>query len=196
MRPPLIHALIAIATAGCGVSRAQTTAETLPTPRSVAVGASCDRVKEAYACMADRETLLVCDAARWRVAARCSGVEHCVTRSSTIKCDETISEVSAPCAADGDSACSSDGSRLLECTSGAMVETSRCRGAKGCAVVAGVPTCDRTSAEVGDACGAEGEVACTVKGDAIVECRHKVMVQSTVCSCRVDVAGMSVRCVP
>jgi len=103
--------------------------------------------------------------------------------------------VGARCAIESDNACSSDGAALLRCKSGTMVERSRCRGAKGCVVIAGTPTCDRTVAEVGDACDAESETACTPKGDAVVQCRGKTMIQTTVCNCRVSASGTTVRCV-
>jgi len=186
----------ALALIACGASRAPSSApQALPAPASRAIGAGCDPAKEAYACSAERTELLVCDARRWRVAGKCAGAEHCVSSTSKIKCDDTIADVGSPCEGDGDKACSANGSALLECTRATMIVTSPCRGPKGCVVNAGVPTCDRTIAEVGDACDADGEVACTSKGDAVLQCRDKKMQQTTVCNCRVSVSGTSVRCV-
>ena len=182
-----IHALILVACGGSQTSKATA-------PSSLAVGESCDPARDAYACTSDGLQMLVCDARHWKLAAKCAGAARCVSTPTKIKCDDTISEAGAPCASEGDVACASDGSALLACTNKTMIETSRCRGDKGCAVVAGTPTCDRTIAEPGDRCDAESEVACTPNHEAIVECRNKTMVQTTVCHCRMSVAGTSVRC--
>jgi hypothetical protein len=175
----------------CG---ARTPSAVEASPAALAVGASCDPAKDAYTCASDHIALLACDARRWRVAAQCEGAEHCVSTTSKIKCDDTVGAAGMSCASEGDMACAKDGSALLACTHGAMIETSRCRGPKACVVLAGVPTCDRTVAEEGDACDAEREVACNVKGDAILECRNKTMVQTTVCTCGVSASGTTVRC--
>jgi hypothetical protein len=182
----VVYALMVIA--GCTAHAPSAT----PASSSVVVGAPCDPAREAYACTTDHTRVLVCDARRWRVAGKCGGAEHCASAASKLKCDETLADVGAPCVTEGDTACASDGSALLACAHGVMSETSRCRGAKACAVLAGTPTCDRTTAQAGDRCDAEGEAACTPNREAIVECRSHEMVQTTVCHCRAS--GAEVRC--
>jgi hypothetical protein len=180
-----------LAFSACGRAHAPLSA-TPASSAALAAGAPCDRAKDAYACTTDHAQVVVCDARRWRVAGKCGGAEHCVSTRTKLACDETLADVGAPCITEGDTACASDGAALLACVHGVMSETSRCRGAKGCAVLAGTPTCDRTTAEAGDRCDAEGEAACAPNREAIVECRSHVMVQTTVCHCRAS--GTEVRC--
>ena len=162
-----------------------------PVPSSVAVGAAC-APRDTYACAPSRMEVLVCDARRWRVVEACAGPKHCRSSGSKIECDDTIADLGGACATDDSMACAIDGSALLRCKGGRMTEASLCRGPKRCVVDGTRPTCDRTIAEDGDRCDAESEVACTPKGDAIVECRNHTMVQTTVCRC--TVSGNDVRC--
>lgn len=145
-----------------------------------------------YACGADRTQVLVCDARRWRVGGKCAGAKHCAETSTKIICDDTLGEPGMPCAEEGNTACAFDGASLLTCTKGVMGETSRCRGAQACVVRADVATCDRTVARAGDRCDADGEFACTEDHEAVVECHDHVMVQRSVCHCRVT--GRELQC--
>lgn len=87
-------------------------------------------------------------------------------------------------------------STALECK-GTTWEALPCRGPGGCAIDAGLVSCDLNGALADDRCAstAEGRGLCTGDGLGTLECRGGVFVKTNVCrSC--TQSGDTVTCIP
>jgi hypothetical protein len=78
----------------------------------------------------------------------------------------------------------------LECRAGTWRQLP-CRGVGGCELVGGHIECDVSLNQPGDACGAqvEGGSICTPAGDATLECRGGVFIQTLTCTSCTVVGG-------
>lgn len=155
-------------------------------PCGGAVG-SCDGTNESLFCLDGRITRI-----------RCDGPRGCSEQGSRLFCDQSVATAGARCAQETAGACTADGTQLLVCTAGRYAASARCRGPEGCRAVDGQVLCDRTRAEVGDACGdlAGGDSTCSMDGDAWLRCREGRFALHRACrgpgACRVE--GREVRC--
>jgi hypothetical protein len=89
-----------------------------------------------------------------------------------------------------------DKTAALECKLGKWVKLP-CRGAAGCERANEIIKCDMTANLAGDLCSstAEGKGLCTAGGNATLECREGVLVQTNTCS-SCTVSGDLVTCQP
>ncbi len=194
-------AVLAFVAAGCGGARRAPDARgdlRLPerpvsAKSGVVNGARCDGASDGYECGADKASVMKCDGGRWTLVGECLGPKGC-TSAQKISCDDSIADVNEPCATEGSAACSRDGSRLLECSGGAMIQRASCRGELHCQVRGGTPTCDTRIAQAGDPCGGDGEVACAVDGRSLLRCTNHVMVETRTCPDSCAVKGTEILC--
>lgn len=158
------------------------------------VGEPCDVAQNNYECATDKVSVVKCVGKHWKLAGKCPGAKGCTSQKQKVSCDDSIADVGMPCATEGSSACSGDKASLLKCKGGAMVEDAKCRGAKQCDPTSGVPKCDTTIAQVGDACGNDDEAACDQTGKQLLRCRSHVMTSIQTCKGACKVAGTEISC--
>jgi hypothetical protein len=156
-------------------------------------GEPCDITQHEYECGADRVSVMKCKGKHWKLAGKCPGPKGCTTQKQKVSCDDSIADVGMPCAMESSAACSGDKSVLLKCKGGVMVEDTKCRGAKACDLVGGVPKCDMTIAQAGDACEREDESACATDGKQLLRCRSHVMTATQTCKA-CNVSGSEISC--
>jgi hypothetical protein len=78
-------------------------------------------------CESDGVTHLSCKDGRMGSPVACHGANGCKRVGNDIFCDRSIAEESEPCIVGGVRACSTDGTKVLTCTSRAFVVTGTCR---------------------------------------------------------------------
>jgi hypothetical protein len=115
----------------------------------------------------------------------CRGKQGCRPAGDReVSCDPSVGRVGDPCFVEpvfGSSTpgevCSEDGKSKLVCHEGKVALVELCRGAKACSTAPGAysgASCDRTRAEVGDACNhgshKEGMGTCSVDGKSLLQC--------------------------
>jgi hypothetical protein len=159
-----------------------------------AVGEPCDLSQNDYECGPDKVSVVQCKGKHWKLAGKCPGPKGCTSQKQKVACDDSIADPGMPCATEGSAACSGDKQSLLKCKNGAMVEDAKCRGAKACDPTSGVPKCDTTIAQAGDACGNDDEAACSADGTKLLRCRSHVMVAMQVCKGPCKVSGTEILC--
>jgi len=157
-------------------------------------GEPCDLGDDGYECTVDKKSVVQCKGKHWKVVGKCPGPNGCTSDKQKVKCDDSISDVGAPCAFDNTFACSSDKKLLLHCKSGTMVEDSKCRGPKGCDPTATTAKCDTTVAEPGDSCVTEDESACSVDSSHMLKCRSGRMSAVQSCKGGCKLVGTEVHC--
>lgn len=158
------------------------------------VGEPCDPSQNDYECATDKVSVVKCAGKHWKLAGKCPGPKGCSSQKQKVSCDDSIADVGMPCATEGSAACSGDKASLLKCKAGAMVEDAKCRGAKQCDPSSGVPKCDTTIAQAGDACGNDDEAACDAAGKQLLRCRSHVMASIQTCHGACKVSGTEILC--
>jgi len=159
-----------------------------------APGEPCDVSQNDYECGPDKVSVVRCTAKHWKLAGKCPGPKGCTSQKQKVSCDDSVADIGMPCATEGSAACSGDKRALLQCKNGMMMEQAKCRGAAGCDATSGVPKCDSTIAEVGDACGNDDEAACSSDGKQLLRCRSHVMAATQACKKTCKVAGTEISC--
>ncbi len=159
-----------------------------------AVGEPCDLSQNDYECGPDKVSVVQCKSKHWKLAGKCPGPKGCTSLKQKVSCDDSIADVGMQCATEGSSACSGDKQVLLKCKNGAMAEDAKCRGAKGCDATTGLPKCDTTIAQAGDACGNDEEAACSADGKQLLRCRAHVMAAMQACKGACKVTGSEILC--
>jgi hypothetical protein len=147
-----------------------------------------------YECGPDRVSVMKCKGKHWKLAGKCPGPRGCSSQKQQVVCDDSIADVGMLCATEGSAACSGDKRVLLKCKGGVMVEDAKCRGVKACDVSGGIPKCDTTIAQIGDACGNDDEAACAVDGKQFLRCRSHVMTAVQTCKGACNVSGTEILC--
>jgi hypothetical protein len=95
----------------------------------------------AYACSADRASVLACNAGRWSIASTCRGEGGCsVDDGGKVACDDRVALVGDPCDTEGQLACSVDGKTELVCAANVFAKKRECR--KSCAATEETVVCD------------------------------------------------------
>lgn len=152
-------------------------------------GEPCDIAEDDYECSVDRKAMLQCKAKHWKTVDECLGPSACTSSSKQVKCDNSVSELGAPCQDDKTYACTADGKQMMVCVGGKMVTDSPCRGGHGCRKQFDKIQCDTTVATAGDACEHEDDAACTVAGDQMLQCKGGKMTVARSCAggCKVVV---------
>lgn len=138
----------------------------------------------------------------------CRGPRGCLSSDAGSFCDIAGNHPGDRCSRDeqGAAACQ-DGSHLLTCRDGAIQALS-CRGPGGCLIDGPRVSCDTSLGAPGDACD-EGKKACSVDGDAVLECRGKKLLELYRCrgehgcasvsgrlECDITVAALGDACSP
>ncbi len=152
-------------------------------------GEPCDIAQDDYECSVDKKAMLQCKSRRWKKVDECLGPGSCVSSAKQVKCDNSVSEVGAPCQDDNAYACTADGKQMMVCRAGKMAADAPCRGAHGCRKQFDKIQCDTTIAAVGDACEHEDDAACTEDGKQMLQCRSGKMAPARDCKggCKVIV---------
>jgi hypothetical protein len=161
---------------------------------SYASGEPCDPAQHDYECGPDKVSVVRCKGKHWRLAGKCPGPKGCTSHGQKVSCDDSIADVGMPCAIEGSAACSGDKSMLLKCKNGAMIEETKCRGAKACDVSDGTPRCDTSVAQAGDPCNTDDDAACAADGKQLLRCRSHVMVSMQTCKGACRVSGSEISC--
>jgi hypothetical protein len=161
---------------------------------SYADGEPCDPSQHDYECGPDKVSVMKCKGKHWRLAGKCPGPKGCTSQKQKVTCDDSIADVGMTCAIESSAACSGDKSTLLKCKGGSMVEDVKCRGAKACDLSSGVPKCDTTVAQAGDACANDDDAACATDGKQLLRCRSHVMVAMQPCKGACKVSGAEISC--
>lgn len=136
-------------------------------------------------CSADGEARYTCEGGQV-IAEACLGPEGCSFSGERVECDASRASVDAPCAVEGMTSCSFDGSHRLECHKGTFVIELRCDTPPGCQVEFGD---DGYFDTICGGIGVEGEpcripetsTVCSVAGDAMLQCRDGVFVVDVAC---------------
>lgn len=81
---------------------------------------------------ATMKAMLQCSSKHWKPVEKCLGQNGCVANVQGAKCDNSTSEVGAPCQKEDTYACSVDKKTLLRCTSGKLVAHASCPGMHNC----------------------------------------------------------------
>lgn len=145
-------------------------------------GDACSTDEEGAAVCVDAATLLACRSGRY-VRVACRGQKGCTEAGGHAHCDATLGEAGDPCTVEGKKACSTDGKRVLACSSGSLRASYDCRGERGCSVSGSKLTCDSSVAKRGDACDklSEGSYACTEDARALLRCSGGEFVPDETC---------------
>ncbi len=85
-----------------------------------------------YECTTDKKAMLQCSTKHWKPVEKCLGQNGCVANAQGAKCDNSTSEVGAPCQKEDTYACTVDKKTLLRCTSGKLVAHATCPGMHNC----------------------------------------------------------------
>ncbi len=115
----------------------------------------------------------------------CKGARGCARAGDDDACDDTVASEGDPCPRSPplDYACGTDHGSALVCHDGRFSLWRRCRGPEGCRVLDGRNVhCDTSLGEAGDPCERPGTFACSVEGNAMLECDGKAL--SLVASCK------------
>ena len=153
-----------------------------------AAGDVCSKDDDGKAsCTATAKERVECAEGKYRVLP-CRGAGACKHEDGGVACDTSIAEPGDACDAPppgrGNHACSVDGKNLLACRNGEFVVEQGCRGPDACAVRGGVPVCDVSIADPGDACGSavEGKHACSVDKKSLLVCKDGKFVEEQPCN--------------
>lgn len=143
-----------------------------------------DRCKGAAKVCQDGKTMLVCADGTLQLAP-CKGAKGCQAKGEDdATCDYTANEAGDPCPSfRGFKLCTPDGKSLLECPADKW-STQICKGPKHCSMDSDGASCDRTRAEIGDACATTKPYLCSLDEKYELWCdeaTHKY-VASRVCS--------------
>ncbi len=157
-------------------------------------GEPCDMAQHDYECGPDKVSVMKCKSKHWKLVGKCPGPKGCSSQKQKVSCDDSIADVGMVCVTEATAACSGDKATLLKCKGGVMVEDIKCRGAKACDVSGGVPKCDTTIAQVGDACGNDDDAACATDGKQLLRCRSHVMTAMQTCKGPCTVSGIEISC--
>jgi hypothetical protein len=157
-------------------------------------GEPCDVSQSDYECGTDKVSVVRCTGKHWKLVGKCPGPKGCTSLKQKVSCDDSVADIGMPCATEGSAACSGDKHSLLKCKGGLMMEAAKCRGTDGCTLVSGVPKCDATIAQMGDACGEDDAAACSLDGKHLLRCRSHVMASTQDCKSACKVAGTEILC--
>jgi hypothetical protein len=137
----------------------------------------------ALICSTDQKTQLKCEGGKLAYFTRCGGVELCTSNEKgEAFCSHPYGEVGDPCKEYG--ACTDDQKAELVCVGGKLANGNPCRGEEKCTPRSAGPVCDRSVANIGDACdekNPELAVACTDAKDTILVCKNGKLVQGPKC---------------
>ena len=132
-------------------------------------GDACSYEDTPKVCSSDHKRLLECFPLINEIGERpCVGPRGCHPDGAGVACEAPA--VGDPCEGSG-TACATGETLLLRCVAGRWASERPCRS-KCTERVVGVPACDVSNSEEGDACRAEeeGRVVCTVDEMAMVRC--------------------------
>jgi hypothetical protein len=124
---------------------------------------------ENRACSTDRTESLLCVSGKWKVAQRCTGAKGCAISGDAVTCDVRGAGTGDPCPRPGTFACSADSKSRLACKNGAFTFDRFCKGQGGCRDHD--LACGQSIADVGDACGLPGALACSSDGKSELLCQ-------------------------
>ncbi len=157
-------------------------------------GEVCDSASDKFECTPDMKAMVKCEGKHWKLTDKCLGPLACVSSSSEVNCDDSVSEVGAPCFPEDDPACSVDGKQMLKCKSTKMATFLNCRGAHGCRKEGEKINCDDSLAQVGDACVDDDDPACSMDKKALMKCKSHKMVESKKCKGGCAITADAIEC--
>lgn len=144
-------------------------------------------------CSPDGKHLVRCNGGKYTFTL-CRGPGGCNTKDGDSTCDQSRAEVGDACGTTTGSACSLDGKQMVRCDGGKFVATEVCRGELGCHGADGKVQCDKSRAEIGDACTDGG--ACSADGKQVLTCKDGKMALRYACrgavGCQLE--GGNVKC--
>jgi len=167
-----------------------------PPEPEVTVGAACDRDGE-LACGIDPSTkkkdgsVLYCEGSKYTKVYACPGLQECtpIATSDQVKCGKgdvpSFAKEGAPCATEGNAACSFDREVMHECVNGTWVASRHCPPSE-CTLqtfdgVLGY-SCANGGYSVGDRCRSEtGAVVCSTDLTKILSCADGRIVVNQEC---------------
>lgn len=136
------------------------------------VGDACMADSEEHqACAADGKRAVVCHAGRFERFLECRGEGGCRPAGNAVACDTSLASPGDACKEPGQASCAADGKQMLVCQNGVFAVQRFCRGAGGCALKSGSPTCDASLSIPGDPCGTVGQVVCAIDGQSELICQ-------------------------
>lgn len=140
-------------------------------------GDVCNLVDD-YVCTADKKAMLQCTKNKWTLVQTCLGDRACVMEKKKVTCDNSVANVGDACREEEDYACSTDKKAALACRKNQFVQTSLCKGPKGCRVTGTKQTgfkveCDDSVAAAGDPCEKEEHYSCSSDERSILKCKNK-----------------------
>lgn len=135
-------------------------------------------------CSSDHKASLKCVDKHWKKVNDCNGQHGCVSNAQGTNCDMGTSDVGSTCTKEneGNVACSPDKKSELVCEKGKMIVMSECKGLHGCRQLGDKLDCDRSLADIGDACSA-AEKACNPTKKMLLTCKDGKFAKSKDCSC-------------
>jgi len=131
-----------------------------------------------YVCTGDKKGMLQCTKNHWSLVQACLGDRGCSMEKKKVTCDNSIAKEGDSCREEDDYACSIDKKSALKCQKGLFVQSSLCKGPKGCKIGGDAKTgfkveCDDSIANQGDACEKEDHFSCASDARAILKCKNK-----------------------
>ncbi len=157
-------------------------------------GEPCDIASDKFECTPDKKAMVKCEGKHWKMIDKCLGPAGCVSSSSEVSCDDSVSELAAPCVPEGDPACSVDGKQMLKCKDSKMAAHLNCRGVHACRKEGDKIDCDDSLALLGDPCVDDGDPACSVDKKSMLKCKTKKMVESKKCKGGCTVMPDTIEC--
>src|SRR5450755_279443 len=76
-------------------------------------GEFCDPASDDYECSVDKKAMLKCTGKHWKLNDKCLGQNGCVSSAKEVKCDNSVSELGAPCEHEDTYACTTDGKAIM-----------------------------------------------------------------------------------
>jgi hypothetical protein len=167
----------------------------------VTEGGECDVDKDEkrkhYGCSTDKKAELLCKDGRWTRIRQCLAPEGCDSMLLSISCKGPTAKPGDLCDPGDkpDYACSADGKATIVCQGAPAWRIDRaCLGEKGCtSSILGIE-CDTSVAALGEACGKEGNAACSMDGKTVLECKSGKYAVSHKCRKACKVSGVLVHC--
>jgi hypothetical protein len=136
-------------------------------------------------CSADGKSKLRCESGKYLLVAHCGGSDGCTSNDKGEPyCSRAFLNDGETCQKDGAGACAQDEKTELVCKGGKMVLKNVCRGAEGCAAHSMGPICDRSTANIGEACEGkdpETSFSCAADKATVLVCKNGKFEQGPRC---------------
>lgn len=131
-----------------------------------------------YVCAADKKGMLQCVRNKWTFVQTCLGERGCAMADKKVTCDNSVANLGDACREEEDYGCAPDKKAAVVCRGGKFVQTSLCKGPKGCRITGTKDSgfkveCDDSVAAAGDNCEKEEHYTCSADERAILKCKAK-----------------------